>query len=314
MDNENQTKPKARLVAVTQREVGQRIDNYLIRVLKGVPKTRIYKAVRSGEVRINGSRIKVSQKLIEGDKVRIPPIRYAKENQAAVIPPKLLDSVPVLFEDEYFIVVNKPAGLAVHGGTGIPYGLIEAFRQLRPKTQFLELVHRLDRETSGCLMLAKTRQSLLELQNQLGHERNVGKHYIALVKGDWKGKSKSICLSLRKKVESGKDKRMVVDPDGQTALSRISAIERFSDATLVNVELLTGRMHQARVHCASSGYPIAGDRLYGDAEFNKKKKTLGLGRLFLHAHKLILKHPITNKPMDISAALPDQLQEFLSRL
>ncbi len=309
--------PKARLRAVNTEEQGQRIDNFLIKVLKGVPKTRIYKAVRSGEVRVNGSRIKVSYKLKSGDKVRIPPIRYAQVNQPAVVPPNLLDSIPVLFEDQHFLVVDKPAGLAVHGGTGMQYGLIEAFRQLRPETEFLELAHRLDRETSGCLMLAKTRKALLALQQQLGQERTIGKYYLALVEGVWKGETRTVNLCLTRKTETGKDKRSVIDRNGQQATSKISPITRYhhlTPATLVEIELKTGRMHQARVHCSSSGYPIAGDRLYGENEFNKKMKKLGLGRLFLHSHQLKVRHPITNKPLALEARLPSRLLSVLSKL
>lgn len=317
MNKQQSEPPKVRLRVVKTEEEGQRIDNFLIKILKGVPKTRIYKAVRSGEVRVNGSRIKVSYKLNLDDKVRIPPIRYAKVNQPAVIPPNLLDSIPVLFEDQHFLVVDKPAGLAVHGGTAMQYGLIEAFRQLRPEAEFLELVHRLDRETSGCLMLAKSRKALLALQKQLGEERTVGKYYLALVDGLWRGKTKTINLSLSRKVEAEKSKRSVVDREGQQATSKISPITLYQQsilATLVEIELKTGRMHQARVHCASSGYPIAGDRLYGENEFNKKMKTLGLGRLFLHSNKLKVRHPITNEPLDLEAPLPARLLSILDKL
>ncbi|WP_424948162.1 RluA family pseudouridine synthase [Candidatus Spongiihabitans sp.] len=314
------TTPKARLQAVNAEAQGQRIDNFLMKILKGVPKSRIYKAVRSGEVRVNGSRIKASHKLKSGDQVRIPPIRYAQVNQPAMVPPKLLDSIPVLFEDPHFLVVDKPAGLAVHGGTNIQYGLIEAFRQLRLQTEFLELAHRLDRETSGCLMLAKTRKALLALQQQLGEERTVGKYYLALVAGVWRGKTKTVNLCLTRKTETGKDKRSVVDRNGQQAMSKISPVTWYGRyhqstlATLVEIELKTGRMHQARVHCSASGYPIAGDRLYGKNEFNQKMQKLGLGRLFLHAHKLKVRHPITDHPLELEAALPARLLAVLDEL
>ncbi len=305
--------PKARLQTVDTEE-GQRIDNFLIKILKGVPKSRIYKAVRGGEVRVNGSRIKVSYKLKCGDKVRIPPIRCAEPNQPPVIPPNLLDHITVLFEDSHLLVVDKPAGLAVHGGTGMQYGLIEAYRQLRPQIQFLELVHRLDRETSGCLMLAKSREALLALQQQLGEERTVGKYYLALVQGVWLGKSKTVDLCLARKSAAGKDKRSVVDHNGQQAISKIVPLTRYHDTTLLEVELKTGRMHQARVHCAASGYAIAGDCLYGENTFNRKMKKRGLGRMFLHAHKLTIRHPITHTPLALEAPLPARLHTLLGNL
>ena len=238
--------PKAQLIEITTSEVGQRVDNFLIKFLKGVPRTRIYKAVRSGEVRVNRSRIKVSHKLKVGDQVRIPPIRYAQGSQQVVIPPNLLDNVPVLFEDPYLLVLDKPAGLAVHGGTGMQYGLIEAFRQLRPQYEFLELVHRLDRETSGCLMLAKTRPALLALQQQLGAHRTIGKFYLALVLGSLQDRVRTINLALSVKTESGKHKRTIADPKGHHSVSRIRPIKTFFDSTLIEIELKTGRMHQAR--------------------------------------------------------------------
>ena len=306
--------PKAQLIEITTSEVGQRIDNFLIKFLKGVPRTRIYKAVRSGEVRVNRSRIKVSHKLKVGDQVRIPPIRYAQGSQQVVIPPNLLENVPVLFEDPYLLVLDKPAGLAVHGGTGVQYGLIEAYRQLRPQYGFLELVHRLDRETSGCLMLAKTRPALLALQQQLGAHRTIGKFYLALVLGSLQDRIRTINLALSVKTESGKHKRSIADPKGHHSVSRIRPIKHFFDSTLIEIELKTGRMHQARAHCALSRFPIAGDRLYGDEGFNTKMKKLGLGRTFLHSHKLQFGHPVTKNPVELEAPLPPSLQAVLDHL
>jgi 23S rRNA pseudouridine955/2504/2580 synthase len=311
---EDTAPPKAQLMEVTSSEAGQRIDNFLIKILKGVPRTRIYKAVRSGEVRVNRSRIRVSHKLKVGDQVRIPPIRYSRRGQQPVVPPNLLESVPVLFEDPYLLVVDKPAGLAVHGGTGVQYGLIEAFRQLRPQYGFLELVHRLDRETSGCLMLAKTRPVLLALQQQLGEHRSIGKSYLALVFGSLQDRTRTINLALAIKTEAGKHKRTIADPKGQHSVSKINPLQHFFDTTLIEIELKTGRMHQARAHCAFSGFPIAGDRLYGDEVFNTKMKKLGLGRTFLHAHKLKFDHPVARKPIALEAPLPQSLQAVLDQL
>jgi len=311
---EDLSPPKVRLIEITDSEVGQRIDNFLFKVLKGVPRTRIYKAVRSGEVRVNRSRIKVSHKLKVGDQVRIPPIRYAQGNQSPVIPRNLMDSVPILFEDPHLLVMDKPAGLAVHGGTGLQYGLIEALRQLRPQVGYLELVHRLDRETSGCLMLAKTRTALLGLQQQLGERRTIGKYYLALVSGSFSDRSRTVNLALSTKTEPGKHKRSVVDSKGQPSVSRIRPVRHFLDSTLVEIELRTGRMHQARAHCSAIGFPIAGDSLYGDNEFNRKLKKLGLGRTFLHAHKLKIDHPVTDKPVELETPLPSGLQAVLDKL
>jgi 23S rRNA pseudouridine955/2504/2580 synthase len=311
---EDTAPPKAQLIEVTSSQAGQRIDNFLIKFLKGVPRTRIYKAVRSGEVRVNRSRVKVSHKLKIGDQVRIPPIRYSKGGQQPVIPPNLLENIPVLFEDPNLLVLDKPAGLAVHGGTGVQYGLIEAFRHLRPQYGFLELVHRLDRETSGCLMLAKTRPALLALQQQLGEHRTIGKSYLALVLGSLQDRTRTIKLALAIKTETGKHKRTIADPNGQHSVSKINPLNRFIDTTLIEIELKTGRMHQARAHCAFSGFPIAGDRLYGDQGFNTKMKKLGLGRTFLHAHKLKFDHPVTSKPVELEAPLPPTLQAILDQL
>lgn len=308
------TKPKVRHQKISSSSHGQRIDNFLFKILKGVPKTRVYKAVRSGEVRVNGSRIKVSYKLNEGDEVRIPPIRFVDAKQPAVIPPKLLDSIPILFEDEDLIVVDKPAGLAVHGGTGMQYGLIEAVRQLQPQIPYLELVHRLDRETSGCLMLAKNRKALLALQQQLGEDRTIGKFYIALVHGLVSKKPITINLAISKTNEPGKYKRSTIDNNGYAALSRISLIKHFQESSLVQIELKTGRMHQARVHCMSQGNPVAGDRLYSNSEFNRKLKKLGLGRMFLHAYKLEIRHPVSANKLAISANLPQSLEIILEKL
>jgi 23S rRNA pseudouridine955/2504/2580 synthase len=225
-----------------------------------------------------------------------------------------MDSIPVLFEDDHMIVVNKPAGLAVHGGTGLDYGLIEAFRELSVNTPFLELVHRLDRETSGCLMLAKSRKTLLGLQELMSGKRGMQKRYQALVAGNWNARNKKVAFALRRKNEAGEDKRMVVDQAGQNSLSIVNTIREFKNFTLLEVDLKTGRMHQARVHCASSAHPIAGDRIYGDRDLNRKLQRIGLGRMFLHASNLNLKHPVTGHFLDIDCPLPGQLLSVLEQL
>ena len=321
---------KVESVEVGVEQAGQRIDNFLIKYLKGVPKTRLYRALRSGEVRVNGARKKAPYQLCVGDRLRIPPIRRSQPPAELQIPDSLLEKIPALFEDRHMLVVNKPAGLASHGGTGMPYGLIEALRKLRPDLAYLELAHRLDRETSGCLMLAKSRASLLALQAQLGTERSVGKEYVALVKGAWSGGEREVDIPLTRVptkrpvnvVEKTPAKRpaRVVEKTPTTAARELQARSVFSarwsspQCALVDIRLLTGRMHQARIHAASIGNPIAGDRLYGDREFNRHMKKLGLSRLFLHAQSLRFSHPATAAPMEIHAPLPASLQQVLDKL
>ncbi len=294
-------------------EQGQRVDNFLIRHLKGVPKSRIYKAVRSGEVRVNGSRIRVSRKLAAGDRVRVPPLRISSDKGRVVIPPRLLESIPVLFEDEHLMVIDKPSGLAVHGGSGLPFGLIEAVRQLRPGLPFIELAHRLDRETSGCLMLAKSRKALLAIQSQFSAEHPAEKTYLALVKGNWQATDQRIDLPLSR-MTTDDMKKIRVDRNGQRAASVVSTVACYARETLVRLGLETGRMHQARVHCAAAGHPVAGDRAYGDRDFNRTMRKAGLGRLFLHARALAVAHPDSGRLMNFDAPLPEQLNAVLKRL
>lgn len=295
---------KVEIVEVSPEQAGQRIDNFLIKYMKGVPKTRLYRALRAGEVRVNGARKKAPYHLCAGDKLRIPPIRRRIAGGGAVIPPALLTQIPVLLEDRSVLVVDKPAGLAAHGGSGLDYGLIEALRQLRADLPFLELAHRLDRETSGCLMLAKSRDALLALQAQLG-ARRVDKHYLALVKGVWRGGARDIDAPLPKHKSQRAD-------DGIDAHSVFTPKLAFPHATLVGIRLLTGRMHQARRHAAGIGHPIAGDWLYGDPDFNRAAKQAGLTRLFLHAERLRFTHPDNATAMETRAPLPPELERALA--
>ena len=305
--------PKARIVEAGPADIGQRIDNFLLKTLKGVPRTRIYKALRKGEVRVNGSRKKPTYQLAAGDMIRVPPIRHSVREGEVVIPGKLLDHVPVLFEDDQIMVVNKPAGLAVHGGSGMDYGLIEALRQLRPELAFIELVHRLDRETSGCLMLAKSRPALLILQHQLSEDRTVRKHYLTLVLGNTPESFRNE-TPLKQMRNEEDHKRVVAFEGGQAALTVFKSRKQYAGAALLEADLRTGRMHQARVHACHAGFPIAGDRLYGNRDFNNKMKKLGLGRLFLHAERLRLEHPVSGQQQDFFAPLPLALEQVLSRL
>ena len=306
---------KVTYVEVGEEHAGQRLDNFLIRHLKGVPKSRIYNLLRKGEVRINKGRVKPDTRVKEGDIIRIAPIRVAKQGDAPVVGHQLRRYLQdnILFEDEGMLIINKPSGLAVHGGSGISLGAIEALRAERPEARFLELVHRLDRETSGCLMLAKKRAVLLELQQAM--QRNqVEKRYQALVKGSWpKGKATINDPLLKNQLTSGE--RMVrVDVAGKASVTHFKVVERFKAATLLEVTLETGRTHQIRVHCQFSGQPVAGDPKYGESHFNESLKEAGLKRLFLHASNLRFRHPLSGDWVDVEADLPQDLQSVLKNL
>jgi 23S rRNA pseudouridine955/2504/2580 synthase len=294
---------------------GQRLDNFLIRHLKGVPKSRIYNLLRKGEVRVNKGRVKPETRLKVADVVRIAPIRVAQPGATPQpgqqLKRYLVDNV--LFEDDGLLIINKPSGLAVHGGSGISLGVIEALRALRPELRFLELVHRLDRETSGCLMLAKKRAVLLELQAAM--QRNqIDKRYQALVKGQWpKGKS-TINAPLRKNTLSGGERVVKVEASGKPSVTHFKIAQRYKQATLLEVRLETGRTHQIRVHCQFSGQPIAGDSKYGDGQFNESLRDSGLKRLFLHASHLRFRHPLSGDWVDVEAQLPQELESVLEQL
>lgn len=294
---------------------GQRLDNFLIRHLKGVPKSRIYRLLRKGEVRVNKGRVKADTRVKRGDIVRIAPIRVA-ERGAAPVPGKQLRrylAENILFEDEGLLIINKPSGLAVHGGSGISLGAIEALRAERPDARFLELVHRLDRDTSGCLMLAKKRAVLLELQAAM--QRNqIEKRYQALVKGQWpKGKA-TINAPLKKNQLSSGERIVRVDAEGKPSVTHFKIAQRYKDASLLHIRLETGRTHQIRVHCQFSGQPIAGDPKYGDVHFNESLRDAGLKRLFLHASSLRFRHPLSGDWVDIEAPLSKELAAVLSNL
>jgi 23S rRNA pseudouridine955/2504/2580 synthase len=293
---------------------GQRLDNYLIARLKGVPKSRIYRLLRKGEVRINRSRCKPDYRLQQGDEVRLPPIRVA---QRAEVQSKGADldwlEDAILHEDESLLVVNKPSGLAVHGGSGVSLGLIEALRQLRPQARFLELVHRLDRDTSGLLLVAKKRAALVNLHEQM-RGSDIDKRYLALVKGRWNGKAKMVEVPLLRTQTRSGERIVRVSEEGKSARSRISPKQLFADASLVEVRIYTGRTHQVRVHCEHSGHPIAGDEKYGDDVFNKQMKQHGLRRLFLHASRMRLLHPASGERLELEALLPTELSEVLDKL
>lgn len=294
---------------------GQRIDNYLIKICKGVPKTRLYRALRKGEVRVNGKRIKADYRLCADDELRIPPFRQAEKSpdQKVKAPAKLLESIEaaVLIENEDYLIVCKPSGIPVHGGTGIKTGLIEALRELRPACRFLELVHRIDRETSGCLVIAKKRAFLLRM-HELLLQRQVKKRYLALVQGRWPEDKQKIVLPLRKNHLSSGERIVVVDEAGKPATTLCRVLQYFAGATLLEMCPLTGRTHQLRVHAAHTGHPIAGDEKYGDADFNKYLRRKGLNRLFLHASSIYCR--LSDDPdryLGVCAPLPDDIKTFL---
>lgn len=302
-----------RQVAIDHRHAGQRLDNFLIRELKGVPKSRIYRILRKGEVRVNGGRAKPEYRLEEGDRVRLPPIRMAPAPSRSPGENYRWLEERVLYEDDDLLVIDKPAGMAVHSGSGIGSGLIEALRSVRPEGTVLELVHRLDRGTSGCLLLAKTRAALNSLHQQM-REGGMDKRYVALVRGRWRGRGKIVRTVLEKgRLQSGE--RMVrVSEEGQEAESHFTPRHSYAHETLVEIRLMTGRTHQARVHAAHLGHPIAGDDKYGDREFNRELRARGLRRLFLHAARLGFVHPASGCQMHAESPLPPELQAVLDRL
>ncbi len=292
---------------------GQRIDNYLTRLLKGVPKSHIYRILRSGQVRVNSGRVGADYRVQAGDRVRIPPIRVA-QRQAPLAPaaPIRRFEEHVLYEDDVLLVLDKPAGVAVHGGSGISFGVIEQLRHARPQAHFLELVHRLDRDTSGVLLLAKKRSALTALHEQLRAGR-VEKFYLTLVRGAWRARQSDIRLPLNKYVLASGERRVSVREGGAVSHTRIRLRRKWSDFSLLEAELKTGRTHQIRVHLAHLGFPIAGDDKYGDFALNKTLARQGLKRMFLHACKTIIVHPRSGERIAFEAPLPEDLQEFLQR-
>src|SRR3954468_2659507 len=301
--------PAVRWIEVAEEEAGQRIDNYLLARLKGVPKSRIYRILRSGEVRINSQRVEASRKVVAGDRIRIPPVRVAERDEAVPAPHFKL---PVLFEDDHLLAIDKPSGIAVHGGSGVAHGVIESLRSMRPEARFLELVHRLDRETSGVLLVAKRRPALVALHEAM-RGRDIDKRYVVGVKGRFRNELQRVKLGLEKRVNAAGEKHVSVAADGQeseTGFRRLARGERFS---LLEAQLLTGRTHQIRVHLSHLKHPVLGDDKYGDFELNKALRKQGLKRMFLHAAKLALAHPATGEPLLIESPLPGDLAKFGER-
>ena len=316
MTNEKIVNPNVQFLTISDDEAGQRIDNYLLNKLKGVPKSLIYRIVRKGEVRINKGRIKPEYKLQAGDILRIPPVRISEKEQPQIS--NKLNKVnqlenQIIFEDDYLLAINKPSGIAVHGGSGLSFGVIEALRTLRPEARFLELVHRLDRDTSGILLIAKKRSVLRHLHEQL-RIKTIQKDYLALVRGQWQSHCKVVQAPLLKNELSSGERIVRVSEQGKPSETRFSIEERYIAATLIKASPITGRTHQIRVHTQYAGHPIALDDKYGNAEFDRQMRELGLDRLFLHAFSLCFEHPKTGETLRLNAPLDGKMKNILQKL
>ncbi|NUU00350.1 23S rRNA pseudouridine(955/2504/2580) synthase RluC [Herbaspirillum robiniae] len=310
----SQNVPQVQLLTISEEESGQRIDNFLLRICKGVPKSHIYRVLRSGEVRVNKGRIDQTYRLVEGDVVRVPPIRVA-ERQENIVPGA---EFRILLEDSHMLVIDKPAGVAVHGGSGVSYGVIEQLRAARPQAKFLELVHRLDRDTSGVLLIAKKRSALTNLHDQM-RDGVTDKRYLTLVQGDWKNARQHVKLPLFKYSTPDGERRVRVQADGQPSHTVFSLMRRFGEFALLEAELKTGRTHQIRVHLSSSGFPIVGDDKYGDFALNKAMqkadgRRIAFKRMFLHAWRITFTHPESGEKVTLKAALPQECENFLRSL
>ena len=309
-------KPQVRFITIDGEDAEQRIDNFLLRTLKGVPKSHLYRLMRKGEIRVNKKRVKPVYKLIVGDILRIAPIRVSEKTDTVPTNLNIVANLEnqILFEDERLIVINKPSGMAVHGGSGLSFGLIEALRALRPDARMLELVHRLDRDTSGCLVIAKKRSALRHLHEQL-RNKTVQKFYHALVMGHWPSKLTRVTESLKKNDLKSGERIVVVDNEnGKVSETRFKVLKHFCGSTLIRAFPVTGRTHQIRVHCQVSGHSIGMDSKYGHADFDSDMKTKGLKRLFLHAASIEFTHPLTEQRLIIAAPLEQSLEKVLGKL
>jgi 23S rRNA pseudouridine955/2504/2580 synthase len=305
---------------VSEDEEGQRLDNFLLKICKGVPKSHVYRVVRSGEIRVNSKRVDAAYRLQIGDVLRIPPMRIAQRQEEIVAGAEIKAELPIVYEDEAMLVVDKPSGIAVHGGSGVSFGVIEALRRQRPQARFLELAHRLDRETSGLLLIGKKRSALVVLHEMFrksggaGSTAGADKRYLLLVKGRWMDPLRSVRLPLLKYLLESGERRVRVSDQGKTAHTVFRLVARWEQFSLLEAELKSGRTHQIRVHCAHLGYPIAGDEKYGDFAFNKALQSAGLKRMFLHASKIQFPHPLNAKALAFKAPLPNTLAAFLQRI
>lgn len=315
MSHTPQTHGVVQILAIESGYEGQRIDNFLLNYLKGVPKSFVYRILRRGEVRVNKGRIKASYRLQVGDQVRIPPVRVAEKRDHRKIDQRQLDRLEgaILYEDKRLLVLNKPSGIAVHGGSGLSFGVIEMLRQLRPDERQLELVHRLDRETSGCLLIAKRRSALRTL-HELMRTNGIDKRYLALLNGNWSRERIEVDAPLLKNTLQGGERMVQVDPRGKEARTRFRVRQRYHDCMLVEARLMTGRTHQIRVHAAHLGSPILGDEKYGDNEANRRIRQAGLKRLFLHAETLRFRWPDDKQDACFRAPLEPAMSELLCML
>jgi 23S rRNA pseudouridine955/2504/2580 synthase len=308
---------KVQLITIDDNHEGQRIDNFLLNLLKGVPKSHIYRILRKGEVRVNKKRVKAPYKLASGDEVRVPPVRISEQSEAPVN--VKLDKVQelerqIIYESDAVLVVNKPSGWAVHGGSGLSFGVIEALRQLRPEARFLELVHRLDRDTSGCLLVAKKRSALRYLHQQL-REKTLYKEYVALAAGRWPKRARRIDAPLLKNTLKSGERVVRVDPEGKPSVTEFILEQSFENCSLMQCSPVTGRTHQIRVHAQYVGCPLAGDPKYGDASFNQYlKETYGFTRLFLHARKLEFHEKAEGKRVSVTAEYDAAMSDLLTKL
>ncbi|MEG1064932.1 MAG: RluA family pseudouridine synthase [Comamonas sp.] len=321
--SQNTTAASVRLLEVDEDSAGQRLDNFLMRHLKGVPKTHVYRIIRSGEVRINKGRVSAETRVQTGDVVRLPPVRISEKVAEKAERPAPAKDFPALLEDEHMVALSKPAGVAVHGGSGVSFGVIEQMRQARPESKFLELVHRLDRETSGILLVAKKRSALIHLQDQF-RERETGKTYLALVQGAWPANKKVIDQPLHKYLQADGERRVRVttvdDPDGMRSITLVKVrkvmearpMQGLPAMSLLEVTIKTGRTHQIRVHLSSQGHPIVGDDKYGDFDLNRRVQKQGLKRMFLHAWRLQFNHPASGERVELRAELPPELADFVN--
>jgi 23S rRNA pseudouridine955/2504/2580 synthase len=301
------SKARAKTLEVGEESEAQRIDNFLLRQLKGVPKSHVYRVLRSGEVRVNSGRVKADYRLQVGDRVRVPPVRTSASPETR---PKARPlSFPVVHEDPALLVIDKPSGVAVHGGSGVSFGVIESLRAAFPEAKMLELAHRLDRDTSGLLAVAKKRGALLELHRML-REGEMEKIYLAVVKGRWQGGKRELNESLHKYVNAKGERRVSVHADGQAAVTRAKPLAVGAAFSVLELKLLTGRTHQIRVHLAHAGHPVLGDDKYGDFELNRALARQGVKRLFLHARRLAFKHPLDGRALRLESPVPQEMQQF----
>ncbi len=300
---------------IEEDEAGQRLDNFLIRHCKGVPKSHIYRILRSGEVRVNKKRVDATYRILAGDILRLPPIRVATRVAEAVdeVAKQRVD-LPIVYEDDALLVIDKPEGIAVHGGSGVSFGVIEALRRQRPQAKFLELAHRLDRETSGILLVGKKRSALTALHDMFReHGAGADKRYLVLVKGRWMNETQHVKAPLFKYLLDNGERRVSVDAErGKPSHTVFRLLARWPEMSLLEAQLKTGRTHQIRVHLAHLGFPILGDEKYGDFALNKRLKPAGLKRMALHAWRMAFRHPLTATPMTCVAPMPESLRSYLA--